>query len=65
MSTCESIIHLYTGSLVLVGERGAVAPLLTDIQVATLPAADLSAAEGATFTTFTLSVQPARRAAHF
>lgn len=61
----ESIIHLHTGSSVLVGEHGAVAALLTDIQVAALPAADLSAAEGATFTALTLPVQPARRAAHF
>lgn len=58
------LVHLQTGSSVLVGERGAVAALLTDIQVAALPATDVSTAEGATFTTFALSIQPARRASH-
>lgn len=64
LKLCQ-LVHLQTGSSVLVGEHGAVAALLTDIQVATLPATDLSTAEGATFTSFTFSVQPARRASYF
>lgn len=52
-------------SLVLVGVWGAVAALLTAIGIAALPAADLSTAKRTAFTSFTLPVQPARRAAHF
>lgn len=56
---------LQAHSLMLEGARGAVAALLAAIGVAALSAADLSAAEWAAFSSFTLPVQPARRAAHF
>lgn len=49
----------------LVGVRRAVATFLTAIWVAAFPQTDLSAVKRTAFTTFTLPVEPARRAADF
>ncbi len=57
--------YLQADSLVLVRVRGAVTAFLAAFGVAAFPAADLSTAERTAFTSFTLPVQLARRAAHF
>lgn len=61
----EQETHLQADSMMLVGVRGTVAAFLAAIWVTALSAADLCAAEWTAFTSFTLPVQPARRAAHF